>query len=242
MIVLVLSDIHGNYQALQAVLKEARRIKWKELWFLGDIVGYGPQPEECYQTLIRHNTVFLPGNHDLYMTGQLSGSYFSDEALRALVMSRGRIKKKNLALIKTLPPWQIRKGVTLVHGSPENPSTDYILSNESALRNFSAFKGKCCLYGHSHIQEYYSLCGTDLIRKKPAPGDSVSYKKCRILANPGSVGQPRDRDPRAAWCILETRKKDITFFRTPYDIAATQEIMRAQGASDFLINRLEKGR
>ena len=241
MLVLVLSDIHGNLQALQAVLKEAKNFKWKELWFLGDLCGYGPQPEECYQTLVRQNSLFLPGNHDLYLTGQLPGSFFSDEALRSLIMNRGLLRNEHLNIIKALPLRQCRKGVSLVHGSPENPSTDYILGKEDALRNFKAFKGACCLYGHSHVQEFYSIGPEGILRGKPVYGDKISYKHCRLLANPGSVGQPRDRDPRAGWCILDTWKKELTFFRTAYDIAATQEKMKALEASEFLINRLEQG-
>lgn len=241
MIVLVLSDIHGNYHALKEVLNEAAKYKWKELWFLGDLGGYGPRPEECFQLLKQNNAVFIPGNHDLYLSGQLSGSFFSQEARRSLITSRGLMKKKTLVILKDLPRKQTKKGITLVHGSPENPATEYIIDETDAIRNFSAFKGSCCLFGHSHIQEYYKLTRGELDWQRPTNKSVIDYKKSRILINPGSIGQPRDRDPRAAWGLLDTRKKTMTFFRTDYDIAATQREMEGIGASEFLIQRLSQG-
>lgn len=241
MIVLILSDIHGNYHALKEVLNEAAKYKWKELWFLGDMGGYGPRPEECFQLLKQNNSVFIPGNHDLYLSGQLSGSFFSQEARRSLITSRGLIKKSTLVVLKDLPRKQIKKGVTLVHGSPENPTTDYIINDTDAIRNFSAFKGSCCLFGHTHIQEYYKLTRDEMVWQRPTNESVIEYKKSRILINPGSIGQPRDRDPRAAWGLLDTRKKTMSFFRTDYDIAATQKEMEKIGASEFLIQRLSQG-
>jgi len=241
LVVLVLSDIHGNFHALKEVLNKAAKYKWKELWFLGDMGGYGPRPEECFQLLKQKNSVFIPGNHDLYLSGQLSGSSFSEEARRSLITNRGLVKKSTVEVLKDLPLKQTRKGITLVHGSPENPAFDYILNETDAIRNFSAFKGSCCLFGHSHVQEYFKLTQDELDWQRPENGTIINFKKSRILINPGSIGQPRDRDPRAAWGLLDTRKKEMTFFRTDYDITATQREMQKIGSSEFLIQRLSQG-
>ncbi len=241
MLILVLSDIHGNFQALQKVIKESRQFKWKQLWFLGDLGGYGPRPEECFNLLRKENAVILPGNHDLYLSGQLPGSFFSSESIRSLIQNRGLLKRNTLELIKAIPLKQKRKGFTLVHGSPENPATDYILTDDDASNAFSSFDGRGCFFGHTHIQEYFIQGARGCERFRPSNGDVLSYRKKRILINPGSIGQPRDRDPRAAWCILDTRRKEVRFFRSEYDIKATQKEMRKLGSSDFLIERLEKG-
>jgi len=239
--VLVLSDIHGNLEALQAVLEEASAYSWKEIWFLGDLTGYGPDPDGCYNLLSSYPLIMISGNHDLYLAGKLSRDYFSGEALRALILTRSFLSIPLQQRLELLPPRNERKRISLVHGSPENPSREYILSESDALRNFSGFRGDCCLFGHSHLQEYYLLTRKELEWKRPEPGETVSWKRSRILINPGSVGQPRDRDPRAAWCLLDTGKKTAVFYRTPYNYALTQEKMRNRGFSDFLINRLAEG-
>ncbi len=239
--VLVLADIHGNLNALQAVLSSSLKYNWKELWFLGDLGGYGPEPEECFKLLKTYKTSFISGNHDLFLADRMSGNFFSNEAFRSLALSRSLVSDEFLEYLHDLPEKKIRKGVTLVHGSPIGPSNDYILGNNDALRNFSHFRGFCCLFGHTHIQKYYLLTPQGLKSGNPESGDMVNFDQNRILVNPGSVGQPRDGDPRAGWCIFDTGKKEIFFHRTEYDINETQQKMREIGSSDFLVNRLEKG-
>ena len=241
MLVLVLSDIHGNFEALRTVIEDSRRYKWKELWFLGDLAGYGPRPQECFDLLREYRSTIIPGNHDSYLAGTISGSFFSEQSLHSLILNRGQLNHATLELIKTIPRRQERNGVTLVHGSPIDPITDYIISDADALDCFDAFKGSCCLFGHTHVQGYYKLKDDKIESSRTGEGEIISYKKSRVLVNPGSVGQPRDGNPDAAWCLLDTRKKVIQFFRTPYDINATQKEMRKQKASNFLIERLEKG-
>lgn len=241
MLVLVLSDIHGNLEALKTVIEASKHHKWKELWFLGDLAGYGPRPQDCFQLLRKYRTTIIPGNHDSYLAGIISGSFFSEQSLHSLILNRGQLNQATLDLIKEIPQRQEKKGVTLVHGSPRNPITDYIISESDASDCFNAFKGSCCLFGHTHVQGYYKLTNGEIVSSGIANGEIVSYRKSRILVNPGSVGQPRDGNPDAAWCLLNTRKKEVQFFRTPYDIKTTQKEMRAQNASDFLVTRLEKG-
>ena len=241
MVVLVLSDIHGNFHALQSVLTASKSYPWQEIWFLGDLCGYGPRPDDCFHLLAEYKTVIIPGNHDLYLTGRLSGTFFSDQSLRSLIHTRSFISGKTLQYIKNLPVTEVYKGITLVHGSPVEPSTDYILNENDAWSSFFSFRGRCCLFGHTHIQEYYQLSGKQVFQKVPEPEETVSFKKTRLLINPGSVGQPRDGNPQASWGLLDTRGKTFTFFRTSYDIAATQNEMRENHSAEFLIQRLEKG-
>lgn len=239
--VLLLSDIHGNLEALEAVLSESEKHKWKEIWFLGDLAGYGPETDKCFRLLQLYNLVYIPGNHDLYLAGKLSRNVFSREALQALLLTGSNVKKDFLDILKAIPAMQKRKGITLVHGSPLNPSTDYILFEDEAIEAFDSFRGRCCLYGHTHRQGYFLKSGNTISWNIPEIGEPLCYKGVRVLVNPGSVGQPRDKDPRAAWAIMDLKKKEIQFYRTAYDIEKTQAKMKAIGSSDFLINRLERG-
>ncbi len=239
--VLILADIHGNLNALEAVLEASKIYKWKELWCLGDLGGYGPEPEKCFNLLRSEKAVIVPGNHDLYLAGRMKGSFFSLEAHKSLIYSRSCLSRETVNILKILPEKQKRRGITLVHGSPRNPSSEYILNKEDAIKNFSSFNGFCCLFGHTHIQEYYRLTVSGLEQGSAVEGESVKYKQSRILINPGSVGQPRDGNNKAAWAIIDTGKKEVIFNRTEYDIKGTQEKMRAADSSEYLINRLEKG-
>ncbi|MDA3956123.1 metallophosphoesterase family protein [Oceanispirochaeta sp.] len=239
--ILVLSDIHGNLEALTAVLNDAKNEDWKEIWFLGDLCGYGPEPDACFRKLQDHPLTFIPGNHDLYICGRMKGEFFSRESRKALILSRSFISRELIDYMKQLPSYRIQKGVELVHASPEGPSRVYILDEEDALRNFKISRKKCILFGHSHIQEYYTLEKTGLYSRRASNGETLSFKKSRVLINPGSVGQPRDRDPRAAWGILDLKNKDFTFYRSSYDYEITQGKMKKAGFSEFLINRIARG-
>jgi predicted phosphodiesterase len=239
--ILVMSDIHGNLEAMEAVLEAASTMEWKELWFLGDLYGYGPDPEACYRRLIQENHIFIPGNHDLYLCGRMKGEFFSTESHRALILSRSLIPGPSLNHIKQLPAFIEKKGFLLVHGSPIEPSRNYILGKDDAMRNFKSASKKWTLFGHTHKQEYFSLRKKELNHSVPGKGETVSLKKARFLINPGSVGQPRDNNPEAAWGILDLSKKEFTFYRTAYDFGKTQEKMRVIGFSDFLVDRISKG-
>ncbi len=238
---LVLSDIHGNLEALNAVMKDAENQEWKELWFLGDLCGYGPEPEACFKRLQQERLCFIPGNHDLTICGRFKADFFNEESRISLVLSRSLVSGRTQELMRALPVSQIRKGIQLVHGSPEGPSDRYILNRDDAELNFAITKKDCVLFGHSHSQEYFLSDENGISRKRPESGETVSWKKRRILINPGSVGQPRDRDPRAAWGIVDSRKKEFSFFRTDYDPAPTQEKMKKIGFSEFLRTRLNEG-
>lgn len=239
--VLVLSDIHGNSDALEAVLDDAGQHSWKELWFLGDLGGYGPETEKCFQLLKAHKIVIIPGNHDLYYAGLLQRSQFTEQALQALIISGASVSKEFIETMKSIPLTQKRKGISLVHGSFIDPEIDYIIHEDDAVKNFALLKGQCGLFGHTHRQGCFLQEDKFVSWIKPEEGKAVNFRKKRILINPGSVGQPRDHDPRAAWAIVDTSKKEVQFYRSKYDIGSVQNKMKALGSSEFLIDRLEKG-
>ena len=143
--------------------------------------------------------------------------------------------------LKALEPRLERKGVTLVHGSPVDPVSNYLLNINEAEESFKHFRGSSCLFGHTHVQGGVLKSGDGIRWFKPALGEVIDYSKKRILINPGSVGQPRDRDPRAAWALFDRRKKEVQFFRSQYNIQDTQEKMQNLGSSDFLIQRIQRG-
>ena len=208
---------------------------------MGDLCGYGPQPDACFRLLQKHTLTFIPGNHDLYICGRMKGNFFSEESRKALILSHSFISGKLIKTMANLPVYRIQKGVELVHASPEGPSRTYILNDRDALRNFAISRKKCVLFGHTHLQEYYRLEKSEIHSRRPERGETVSFRKTRILINPGSVGQPRDRDPRAAWGILDLKTKEFTFYRTAYDYKITQKKMKRAGFSDFLIGRIARG-
>ncbi|MBN2659364.1 MAG: metallophosphoesterase family protein [Spirochaetales bacterium] len=239
--VLLLSDIHGNSVALEAVLAEPEARACREIWVLGDLAGYGPEPDRCYSMLRDRKALLIPGNHDLYYGGKMRSDFFSAEAARALVLSNPRVSKEFREVMKHSPLKKRRKGYTLVHGSLLNPSSDYILTADDALRNFRLLKGHGLLFGHTHRQGCFTYDRGDILWTSPRPGEVFSFRGKKALINPGSAGQPRDGDPRAAWAVLDTAARTITFYRSEYDIPAYQEKMKDMGASDFLLTRVEKG-
>lgn len=239
--VALLSDIHGNYDALSAVLDAADSEGYKEIWTLGDLGGYGPEGDRCFNRLMNEKALLIPGNHDLYYAGKLSSDIFGQEALKALLTAGQKISKPFRDVMSSLPLTARRKGYTLVHGSLTDPARDYVLNLDEAEINFKMLKGKYLLFGHSHKQGCFLQEKKEISWFKPEGNEPLSYNRKRALINPGSVGQPRDGDSRAAWALLDIKKKEVRFMRTPYDIPSYQEKMRKLGASEFLINRVEKG-
>ena len=238
---LILSDIHGNGEALKTVLKDAANHDFNEIWFLGDLCGYGPDIQNCFLMLNNYKLIFLAGNHDLYMTGDMEKDFFSDMARISLILGRSDISPALMGFLSDQSARQIHRGIELVHGSPADPAVSYILNERDAAASLPYAQKKTVLFGHTHVQEfYYQHKDKGLIREKPS-NEPVSLKGRHILINPGSVGQPRDGDSRAAWGVLDTRKKEFSFFRTAYDYGVTQQKMKDRGYPDFLIERLAAG-
>jgi len=236
--VAVLSDIHGNLHALEAVLGAASA---DEVWCLGDVVGYGARPNECCELVRARAAVCLAGNHDLVVVGTLGLEEFSHDAADAAGWSREHLTEENRAWLAGLPSTAERDGVLLVHASPRDPVWEYVLSNDVALASLEATEAPLVLVGHSHVALDLRLADGRLSGGVAEGGTEIELDPGRWLLNPGSVGQPRDGDPRAAWLLLDLDARRATFERVEYDIAATQAEIREAGLPELLALRLASG-
>ncbi len=240
--VLVISDIHANFPALLAVLGEAGPVD--ETWCLGDLVGYGPDPNIVIETVreLPHITCIL-GNHDAAILRQMEFQAFNNEARRSLTWTESVLTADNVAYLRSLPSQaQVRGLVTLVHGSPRDPTWEYVLNTLSARLNFAHFATPYCFVGHSHIQSMFCLDqASDHVNMLiTRVGEQMSLGT-RSIVNPGSVGQPRDRDPRAAYAIYDSVANTWEARRSEYDIADVQRRIREAGLPVKHAVRLSEG-
>ena len=237
----VLSDVHANIEALKAVLQDVEGRKIRNIVFLGDAVGYGPDPNECVELLKERCNIILAGNHDWGVVGQTDITYFNEYARTAIEWTKGVLTKKNLKSLQSFPiQGEIEEeDMFLVHSTPKEPSQwHYLLTLWDAEINFNYFNNKYCFLGHSH----YPF----IIERLPS-GELVTYKEKafkgqteRYITNVGSVGQPRDGDPRASYAVVDDENLEIV--RVPYDVGAVQNKMRKAGLPSLLIERLSVGR
>jgi diadenosine tetraphosphatase ApaH/serine/threonine PP2A family protein phosphatase len=240
--VAIASDIHGNRHAFEAVIAAAEADGAEELWCLGDLVGYGGSPDECVALADEHCAVCLAGNHDLAVTGDISIEDFSRGAAVAAQWTRSVATEETLAFLRTLEPKGTAEGLGLFHASPRDPIWEYVLSGLTAELCFDATDYRVSLIGHSHValsfdrQEGEPASGTT--RKE---GTELDLATGRWLINPGSAGQPRDGDPRAAWLVLDTERWTATYRRAEYDIAGAMAAIRAANLPDSLAERLQFG-
>jgi diadenosine tetraphosphatase ApaH/serine/threonine PP2A family protein phosphatase len=236
----VLSDVHANLRAFEAVLAEIDAGRFDGIWCLGDIVGYGPKPNECAALLHERATISLAGNHDLVVLGKIPIDAFAGEAAAAARWTQTVLDEPARAYLNSLAPQGDAPGVQLFHGSPRDPVWDYVLSDESAASALALTEAPLVLVGHSHVALEISDGGE--LRGEPAPaGTSLALGGLRRLLNPGSVGQPRDGDPRPAWLEIDFEAARATFRRTDYPVERTQAEMREVGLPEALALRLAYG-
>ncbi|HEY3551245.1 MAG TPA: metallophosphoesterase family protein [Gaiellaceae bacterium] len=239
--VAVVSDIHSNLHALEAVLAAIEAEAPDELWCLGDLVGYGPRPNECCAAIAERADVCLAGNHDLAVRGTIDLEEFHGEAGLAATWTRKVLEPEWLALLDTLEPEGTAHGVALYHGSARDPIWEYVLSDEAALATLELAGSPLVLVGHSHAALRIVESGAE-IGGGLAPADTeLELADVRALLNPGSVGQPRDGDPRAAYLLLDLDAQRASFRRVEYDVERTQSEMREAGLPEMLAARLELG-
>lgn len=242
--VLVLSDIHANLAALEAVLRDARD-EYDAVWCLGDTVGYGPEPDECIGQIRALAALTVVGNHDWAVLERADVNDFNTEARRAVVWTRHNLSAESIAWLNDLSSKPLVRGdFTLTHGSPRDPVWEYILQSAVATPNFGHFGSRFCLVGHTHVPALHILAAGEPRARvlTPAVGEAIDLRDgWRAIMNPGSVGQPRDNDPRAAYALLDTEAARWTARRVAYPIEVTQARMRAAGLPDRLINRLAYG-
>ncbi len=234
----VISDVHGNLHALEAVLAE---LDGYEVWCLGDTVGYGPRPNECCALVAERASLCLAGNHDLVVSGALGLEEFAHDAAIAAGWARDVLTAESRAFLRRLHAEAHRDGVALFHASARDPVWEYILSAEAALATLEATTEPLVLVGHSHVALALGLEERRLGGGLAPDGARVDLAAARWLLNPGSVGQPRDGDPRAAWLELDLEGRSAAFHRVPYPIERTQAEMRAEGLPKALAARLARG-
>ena len=236
----VLSDIHSNLAALDAVRGDLPDVD--ELWVLGDIVGYGPQPNEVVAALQEMGARSVMGNHDGAAIGQVDVTWFNPDAARAITWTASVIDENTRAYLATLPEVRRSGELTAVHGSPRDPTWEYISDVEVAGANLASFETRLCLHGHTHVPVVYRADGSQVEAVPAVPGLPLSIETGRLLVNPGSVGQPRDGNPAASYLVVDTSDQTAQFHRVTYDVVATQRLMRDAGLPPRLAERLTYGR
>lgn len=238
---LVISDIHANLVALETVLKDAEG-QWDQIWCLGDIVGYGPDPNGCIELLRQHDHLSLSGNHDWAVLGKLDIESFNNEAQKAIRWTQSILSPGNSDYLSQLPPLTIVEPFTLVHASPRQPVWEYLLDEATAAKNIALLETAYCFAGHTHMAIIFTEIAPGRCQATfPDYREKQTFGDNRLIINPGSVGQPRDSDPRAAYGILDTAAMTWQHRRVAYDIAETQERMRQHNMPPRLIARLELG-
>ncbi|MBI5030693.1 MAG: metallophosphoesterase family protein [Chloroflexi bacterium] len=241
--ILIISDIHANLGALDKVLIDAGT--FDKVWCLGDVVGYGPQPNITIERLRSLDALCIAGNHDWAVLDRLDLDEFNPEARKAVLWTRQQLDLINLEWLKQLPervPTQAEK-FSLIHGSPRYPIWEYILTPPIARANFEYFDTPFCFFGHTHVPIIYQFSekeGRAIAHELPEIL-SVPLGPEKMLVNPGSVGQPRDGDTRAAYAILNLDSMTLTHHRVRYDIKSTQVKMQQAGLPSRLIQRLGQG-
>ncbi len=240
--ILVISDIHSNLTALQAVMETAGAVD--AVWCLGDLVGYGPDPNECIEKIRPlPNLTCLLGNHDAAALGMIDINAFNHDAQLSALWTQRQLTKENNDFLSNLSEIIYKENVTLTHGSPRNPIWEYIMDPYSAAENFKHFNTAICMVGHSHLPISFELNGVKNPQLKTHKSDSsftASFKN-KVILNPGSVGQPRDHDSRASFAIFEDTTLTWSLHRVKYDIASVQNRITQAGLPSRHAMRLAFG-
>ncbi|GAI38944.1 unnamed protein product, partial [marine sediment metagenome] len=238
----IISDIHSNLEALQTVIKDIKKRRIKRILCLGDLVGYGANPDECIELCMRETKIIVAGNHDWAAIGKTDISVFNPVAAEAIRWTQKNISKKNFNRLNKLELIETVDSILLVHASPQKPEQwDYLFTLDEFKRQFEFFKTQICFVGHSHIPSvvFQEANGyTDFLRDNPFP--LIDNRK--YIINIGSVGQPRDLDPRASYAIYDGNNKSIDIIRLDYNIPLAQQKIIDAGLPEVLADRLLAGR
>lgn len=239
----VLSDIHSNLVALDAVLADLATLPAvDEIWVCGDIVGYGPQPNEVIDRLRERDARAVMGNHDGAAVGKVDTGWFNDAAAAAIVWTTEVLTPGSREYLSALPERRRDGELTAVHGSPREPVWEYMVSPAVAAANLGDFETRTCLFGHTHFPVLYAATDGAVSRVNRSLGAASPLPEGRLFLNPGSVGQPRDGNPDSSYLVLDLGAGSVEFRRVPYDIARTQELMREHRLPTWLVERLSHGR
>ena len=238
--VAVISDVHANLRALEAVLAAIDDEDLDAVWCLGDTVGYGPRPNECCTSVRERAALCLVGNHDLVALGDIAVGDFNDEAAAAALWTRDELSADSQSFLRGLEPAARVEGAELYHASARDPVWEYLLSEDAVRATFDLTTAPLVLVGHSHVALAVNARGDELDGGL-APGGTEVELDGRWVLNPGSTGQPRDGDPRAAWLLLDLEQRRASFRRVAYPVKETQAELRAAGLPPGLAARLAFG-
>lgn len=237
----LISDIHGNLEALQAVYKEIDKLGVDEILCLGDVIGYGPDPEKCVELVRERASVILAGNHDHAPIGLVDVTYFNTYAKRAVEWTTAKISQETRDFLESCPLIHEYENFIIVHSTPANPSAwEYILSIDDAIENFPHFDKRCCFIGHSHVPVIISKSPQEQIQVQRLSNLTLQ-EDYKYIINIGSIGQPRDLDPRAAFAIFDDESFLYELHRVNYDIGKVQRKILERGLPPFLAERLALG-
>jgi predicted phosphodiesterase len=240
--VAIVADIHGNRHAFEAVLDAVENAGAEELWCLGDLVGYGAEPDACVELARRHAAVCLAGNHDLAACGELPLSQFTPGAAFAVEWTAGVLAPTSVAYLAGLAPQRLDEAVGLYHASPRDPVWEYVLSPLQAELCLDAAPHRVACIAHSHVALAFSRREGEPASGETRPdGTLLELAEDEWLLNPGSVGQPRDGDARAGWLLLDTAAWTAAFHRSDYDVAGAAAAIRAARLPDAFAERLAHG-
>ena len=239
---LIVSDVHSNLEAFQGVIEDAEsRGGFDQIWSLGDLIGYGPDPGSCIDLMRRHDHLGVAGNHDLASIGKLGLEAFNPYAAAANRWTATQLTEEHVEYLSGLDLRLELDQFTVVHGSPRDPVWEYVVSVGSAVASFSHFDTYRCLVGHSHIPFICRRVGEGAVFLEFPLDTPIRLGTDRLIINPGGVGQPRDGDPRASYAIYDSAEEAVVHHRVEYDIPTTQEKMRRHGLPDYLVERLTQG-
>jgi len=238
----IVADIHANLAAFTAVLEDIEhRGGVEEVWCLGDIVGYGPDPHQCIELLRQCEHVCVAGNHDWGAIGKIDLSDFNPDAATACRWTAQQLSPEDIKYLENLPLVIEKDSFTLAHGSPREPIWEYLISTSIARENFTFFQSQYCLVGHSHVPLVFRDENGSCSFSKLTANIGLMLGQSRLIINPGGVGQPRDGDPQASYAIYDPETSLVRLYRIPYDIAATQDKMMQNGLPIRLVVRLQYG-
>jgi predicted phosphodiesterase len=238
----LLSDVHGNLPAFQAVLADVDAHAPDQIWCLGDLVGYGAQPDECVELARQRCHLCLAGNHDLVVTGDIDIGDFSSSAAAAALWTRQHIGADALAFLRALRPSEDGRAIGLYHASPRDPVWEYVLSSWQADECMDLMEERVSAVGHSHVALWFRRSGEGQVEGAPAAGGlERDIGEGQWLINPGGVGQPRDGDPRAAWLLLDTEEWSARWRRVEYPIDVAAGAIQQAGLPSVLAERLYIG-
>jgi diadenosine tetraphosphatase ApaH/serine/threonine PP2A family protein phosphatase len=240
----IAGDIHSNLEALRAVLAHAEALGPVDaVWCPGDVVGYGPDPSAVLAELRGPRLTAVAGNHDFAACGRMDTNEFNRAAARAAEWTAAQLSIAEVDFLQSLPMTAVRGDFTIVHGTMREPVWEYLLSDEEALAQFKLQETPYSIVGHSHLPFWIEETGPGETPRFRGPNDRTTLElgERRLIVNPGSVGQPRDGDPRASYVLYDDRAATLTWHRVDYDIAETQRKMRLAGLDAWLIERLSVG-